>query len=169
MIYFFFYQLGKQNKIDILRKQRCENIYSEIKICVYLEFSFCWKTNIIDPQKKKRRPLLTHAILDWWCCLGWATSEMAITEQTGWVLFNKIPLKKKRNLKIQGIVFETSKTQSYEFILWNTKKMGLCLGLIPRTSIRFEGQQATLPMCDIRYWEMHTNGNMASLFPTGLF
>lgn len=73
-----------------------ENVYSEIKICVYVELSFCWKTNITDPQKKKRSPLLTLSLLDWWCPLVRAALETVIREQTGGVLFNKVPLKKKK-------------------------------------------------------------------------
>ena len=109
----FSINLGNKIKLTFSKNKGavgCENIYLEIKICVYLEFSFCWKTNIIDLQKKKRRPLLTHAILDWWCCLGWATSEMAIREQTGWVLFNKIPLKKKKSQNSRNCLWN----------LWNT-------------------------------------------------
>lgn len=84
-----------------------KTFYSEIKICIYLELSFCWKTNITDPQKKKRSPLLTHSLIDWWCCLGQAASEIAIREQKGWVLFNKIPFK------------EEKKSQNSRSCIWN--------------------------------------------------
>lgn len=110
----FSINLGTKIKLTFSENKgavELENIYSEIKKkCVYLELSFCWKTNIIDPQKKKRSPLLTHSLIDWWCCLGRVASEMAIREQTGWILFNKIPFKEKRNLKFQGIAFETFET-----------------------------------------------------------
>jgi hypothetical protein len=100
MIYFIFCHPKNQNKVDILRKQKV--LYNSKaftlklkKNCVYLELGFCWKTNTIDPQQKKRSPLLTHSLIDWWCCLGRAASEMRIREQMGQVLFNKIPFKKE--------------------------------------------------------------------------
>lgn len=104
MIYFFFCQLGKQTKIDILRKERCCRTWKHLlwnkKNCVYLELSFCWKTNITDSETKRRSPLLTHSLPDWWHCLGPAASEMAIREQTGWVLFNKTPFKREKQSPI---------------------------------------------------------------------
>lgn len=80
----FSINLGTKIKLTFAENKgavELENIYSEIKICVYFELSFCCKTNITDPQKK-RSPLLTHSHIDWWCCLGRAASEMAIREQT---------------------------------------------------------------------------------------
>lgn len=141
--WFISFSINFKNKVKLTFSESkgavgCENIYSEIKICVYLEFSFCWKTNIIDPQKKKRRPLLIHAILDWWCCLGWATLEMAIIlEQTGWVLFNKIPLKKeKKSQNSRNCIWNQWITVVWVHSLKHKENGIVLLGLIPRTSIR---------------------------------
>lgn len=111
----FSIDLGTNIKLTFLENKgavELENIYSEIKICVYLELGFSWKTNIIAPQKKKRSPLLTHSLIDWWCCLGRATSEMAMREQTGRVLFNKIPFKKEKN--------SSQNSRNCIWNLWNT-------------------------------------------------
>lgn len=109
----FSISLGTQIKLTFSENKgavECENIYSEIKICVYLELSFCWKTNIIDLQKKKRSSPLTHALTDWWCCLGQQLQKWQSGSKQVRFCPIKYLLKKKRNLKIQGIAFEAGET-----------------------------------------------------------
>lgn len=97
----FSINLGAKIKLTFSENKgavELKNIYPEIKICVYLELSFCWKTNIIDPQKEKRSPLLTHSLIDWWCCLGRAASEMQSGNKWAWFYSIKYPLKKRKEI-----------------------------------------------------------------------
>lgn len=50
-------------------------------------------------------------------------------------------------------------------LFFEKQETGLCPGLISMTSSQLEGHQLRL-ICDIMYWELHINGNMASLFFT---
>lgn len=132
MIYFFFYHLGTKIKWAFSENKcavQLENIYSEIKICVYLELSFCWKTNITGPRKKRRSPLLTRFLLDGWCWLGKAASGMAIGMPTGGALFYQISLlRRKESSKFKEMHLKLVKHNCVwmsEYIIRKTKAVQL--------------------------------------------
>lgn len=165
MIYFFFYQLGNPNKIDILRKQRCCRMWKHLlwnkNLCL-LRAQFLLKNKHHRPSKKEEK-LPADTCSHWLMMLSWpAASEMTVRKQIGQVLSNKIPFKKEKKS-------QNSRNRIWSW--WNIvvgvhslkHKMGSCLGLIPRTSTRLEGHQATLPMCGIMYWEIHGNQRVVSL------
>lgn len=167
----FSVNLGNKLKLTFSEKRgavELENIYYEIKKnCVYLELSFCWKTNITDSEKKKRSPLLTHSLLDWWCCLGRAASEMAIREQTGWVIFNKTPFKREK----QSQISRNGIWNRWNIIMWvyslKNRENGVMSWSHPCDIIVMWKTPDHTIMCDIMYWELLINGSMASLFSTG--
>ena len=87
-------------------------------------------------------------------CVAWDNDSRGLLKKTLWPSIMKPSdkvLKKPVNHSCMSSFFETQ------------RKWDCALG-------SFLGHQSdVLLMCDIRHWEMHKNGNMASLLPTGLF
>lgn len=159
MIYFFFCQLGKQTKIDILRKERCcrtwkHLLWNKKKLCL-LRAQFLLKNKHHRLWEKEEKPLLTHSLSDWWCCLGRAASEMAIREQTGWVLFNKTPFKREK----QSQISRNGIWNRWNIIVWvyslkNRENRVMSWSHPCDIILMWKTPDHTI-MCDIMYWELH--------------